>query len=103
MITRDGFYIAFSKLRNMNDLLEKISDGVGTDMSDSHIGDMVDKAFDMFTAFIDGDEYLNEALYMAIFEGKVYVAFDEDDVYTLPFDKYYDYFVLKEVKEEWFE
>ena len=103
MITRDGFYIAFNKLKDMSELLDKMSDSLGTDMSDSYIGDMVDKAFDMFTAFIDGDEYLNEVLYMAIFEEKVYVAFNEDDVYLLPFDKYYDYFVLKEVKEEWFE
>ena len=103
MITRDGFYIAFNKLKDMNELLDKMSDGLDTDMSDSAVGDMLDKSFEMFVALIDGDEYLEEALYMAVFEEKVYVAFSEDDIYTLPFDKYYDYFVLKEVKHEWFE
>lgn len=103
MITRDGFYVAFNKLKEMNALLDKISDGLDTDMSDSAVGDMLDNAFEMFIALIDGDEYLNEALYMAIFEERVYVAFNEDDVHILPFDKYYDYFVLKETKEEWFE
>ena len=101
MITRDGFYIAFNKLKEMNALLDKISDGLDTDMSDSAVGDMLDNAFEMFIALIDGDEYLEEALYMAVFEEKVYIVFDEDDVYILPFDKYYDYFVLKETKEEW--
>jgi hypothetical protein len=101
MITRDGFYVAFNKLKEMNELLDKISDGLDTDMSDSAVGDMLDNAFEMFIALLDGDEYLEEALYMAVFEEKVYIAFDEDDVYILPFDKYYDYFVLKEAKEEW--
>lgn len=102
MITRDGFYIAFNKLKEMVESMDKISNGLGTDMSDSYIGDMIDKAFDIFSAFINGDDYINEALGMAIFEEKVYVALDENRIYTLPFDKYYDYFVLKEVKEEWF-
>ena len=102
MITRDRFYTAFNELKEMNALLDKISDGLGTDMSDSAIGDMLDKSFNIFIALIDCDEYLEEALYMAIFEEKVYIALSENDVYILPFDKYYDYFVLKETKEEWF-
>ena len=104
MITRDGFYTAFNELKEMNTLLDKISDGLGTDMSDSAVGDMFDKAFNMFVALIDGDEDIEESLCMAIFEEKVYITFNEDEVYILPFDKYYDYFVLlKGAKEEWFK
>ena len=62
MITRDGFYVAFNKLKEMNELLDKISDGLDTDMSDSAVGDMLDNAFEMFIALLDGDEYLEEAL-----------------------------------------
>lgn len=103
MITREGFYSALAHMQNIIATFRAIEDSLHTDLGDSLLNDMLEEGWDAFTDLVFGKDTIDEQIY-DVFFGDGVTFRDEDDmdkVYSLPFDRYYEYFVEGRLEDEW--
>ena len=106
IITREDFYTALEKLRNMLKTFREIEKFLGAELIDGKFGSLYDDAFDIFTTLVFGKDYIDECIYDVVHgDDEIHFlmepdeGFNEDDSNGIPctitYDKYYDYFVRR--------
>jgi hypothetical protein len=106
IITREDFYTAFEKLRNMNKTFKEIEKFLGTELTEGRFGSLYDDAFDIFTTLVFGKDYIDECIYDAVHgDDEIDFMMEPDEGFnadysngipcSLTYDQYYDYFVRR--------
>lgn len=106
IITREDFYTAFEKLRNMTKTFREIEKFLGAELIDGRFGSLYDDAFDIFTTLVFGKNYIDECIYDAVNgDDKIDFMMEPDEGFnadfsngipcSLTYDQYYDYFVRR--------
>lgn len=98
IIEREDFYAAFEELKATVKRFEEIEKIVGTELTESIFGDILEGSYNIFSHLIFGKNQFDETLFDAMHSD--YLTFyleDDNGEYTitesLKYDDYYDYFV----------
>ena len=105
IISEKDFYTAFEHLREMGKTLNSVEKALGAELGESEIGKIYDHGFGIFTTLIFGTDSIDECIYDALWNDELSFLMEPDEgfnkdysngiPYTIPYDKYYEYFVLR--------
>lgn len=110
MIERDQFYQALEHLRDVYTSFRNFEHGIGVEMGESEVGNMLESSIYAFCTLILGKDYYDEAIWDMLEGDSMHFHFEPEEGfnedysngthYDLPYDQYYEYFVERKLDFE---